>query len=418
MGIKLISHEGDFLGCLLHMHERGEDVKAYIQDPKAKKMHDNLLPKADGPYDLKIQPDDIVVFDMVGAGKEADTLKRKGYQVIGGGSFQDKIELCRKDGEQLMHKVDIRTPPSYGFCDFNSAREFIAEKPDRYVFKPDGNLDTNLTYVASSAENLLRMLPYLEDRCGRNTPFTLEQFVPGIEMSTEGWFNGRRFLRPFNSTMEEKKLLVGGLGPNTGCMGNAVWVWAEEYDEVIYRLLFQKLERELESIGYLGPIDINAIWTDDGPYGLEFTARFGYDAIQALDQLISESLEHFLYTLPSRAAMPEPVADFSLAIRVSIPPYPHGHGEVPELPIGGITPRMKSSLYLSDVYLSNDGLKSAGSDGYILCAASPGPTPVFIQKKLHKMIDKIEVPDKQYRTDIGDRVINDKAAVENILKKL
>jgi phosphoribosylamine--glycine ligase len=316
----------------------------------------------------------------------------------------------------------MKVPVYEPFWDFLAAREFLQKNPGRYVFKPDGNLDTDLTYVSEDVEDLLAMFPYLEDRCPEDVSFELQEFIDGIEMSTEAWFNGTRFLLPINSTLEEKPLMVGGIGPNTGCMGNVVWWWPQDISQFLYERFFQPMEDELRDNNYMGPLDFNAIWTPQGPLGLELTARFGYDAIQALSRIIDQELGEFLAGLPLASSIPT-TDHYSVAVRVSIPPYPH-EGDVPEVPIRGITEDNKDNIYLSDVYVTGPvnpddmtGLSCAGSDGYVLSVAADCPRLSQSVKKVYDTIDTLSIPNKQYRTDIGERIA-DKGLIENWIRRL
>lgn len=400
------------------MYENGEKVKVYIDEECARKLHEGMIPKVSDLAALDISTNDIVVIDMVGFGEGADVLKSKGITVIGGGKLNDKMELDRAFGMSMMKKSGIDIPPGKRFNSFEDAAAFISETKKRYVFKPNGNLNTSLTYVSSSAINLLTMLPYLEKCCEGKADFELQEFVEGIEMSTEAWFNGERFILPINSTMEEKKLFPGNTGPNTGCMGNIVWFWDMETSMKLYERMFRGLEPDLRKSGYVGPIDINAIWNNSGIYGLEFTARFGYDAIQAFDQLLTTPMEEFLKTLKGLNELPVEAdpGKFAAAVRVSIPPFPHSTDDVPEVPIIGITKNIKKNIYLSDVCLCEGNLQTAGYDGYILTVADYGDSIHRLTKHLYKMIDIIELPNKQYRNDIGDRVPSEKSEIEKIIK--
>jgi phosphoribosylamine--glycine ligase len=416
MTFKLISKDGDFLPLVLRMQEAGHEIKVFIESDKAKNMFDGLLYKVKSPLDLDIQKDDIVLFDMVGGGESAELLKNKGYQVVGGGMLNDQLELNRQTGDDFMNRHGLKTPPSEVFWDFLAAREFLQATPGRFVFKPNGNLDTDLTYVSEDAEDLLAMLPYLEDRCPEDVNFELQEFVDGIEMSTEAWFNGTRFLLPINSTLEEKPLMVGGIGPNTGCMGNVVWWWPQDISQLLYERFFQPMEDELRDSGYVGPLDFNAIWTPQGPLGLELTTRFGYDAIQALSRIIDQEFGEFLAGLPLASSIPT-TPNYSVAVRVSIPPYPH-EGDVPEVPIRGIIEDNKDNIYLSDIKLGDmANLVCAGSDGYVLSVCADSPRLSQCVKTVYDTIDTLVVPNKQYRTDIGER-ISEKLLVRGWIKNL
>jgi phosphoribosylamine--glycine ligase len=417
MGIKLISKEGDMLPLTLRMFESGVDTLAYLNKPDCK-MHDRMQPKVESTTELDIQPNDTVLFDMVGAGRTADYLKDKGYTVIGAGLINDRLELDRDFGDSFMEQHGIPTPKSTAFTDFDEAIKFVRETGKRYVFKPNGNLDTSLTFASSSAKEMLLMLPLLRQQVPDGTEFELQEFIDGVEMSTEAWFNGERFILPVNSTMEEKKLLAGGLGPNTGCMGNVVWYWDDEISQLLYEILFRPLEPALADAGYLGPLDINAIWTPEGPYGLEFTARFGYDAIQASERLLDGSLADFLQTLPNldRVPLESESRDYSCSVRVSVPPYPND-GEVQEVPITSIGKSDKDHIYFADTYVDQEGaLRCSGFDGYVLAIAENDKTVDRALKRIYRVAERLEIPGKQYRIDIGERVATEALLVEGYIR--
>ena len=416
--LKIISKSGSFLSCALHMYENGEKLKVYIDEEPARGLYKGLLPKASDIAALDISPKDIVIIDMVGFGDGANVLKQKGITVIGAGKLADKMELDRNYGLNLMNQSGIKMPPGKSFNSFQDAAAFVSKTKKRYVFKPNGNLSTSLTYVSTSTVNLLAMFPYLEKQCKGKADFELQEFIPGIEMSTEAWFNGERFVFPINSTMEEKKLFPGNSGPNTGCMGNVVWFWDSETSNILYEKMFKALEPGLKKDKYVGPIDINAIWAEDGIYGLEYTARFGYDAIQAFDQLLTVPMEIFLKSLKGIKELPVEPEKYAVAIRVSIPPYPHSTENVPEIPILGITKNIKRNLYLSDIKLEEGNLCTGGYDGDVLTIADSGNNLKKITSHLYGIIDILEIPNKQYRNDIGDRVPVEKSQIEKYLKKL
>lgn len=410
----LLSKDGDFLPLLYRMQEDGEEVIAYVDE--VDDIHKGLTPLADDALEIEVAPDDVIIFDMVGAGKAADQLKKRGNTVIGGGSFNDKIELDRKFGTDFMQKHDIQTPPTWEFNSMDEVRNHVEKNAERYVFKPNGNLETDLTYVSSSSEDLLAVLPWIESRIPEGTEFELQQFVEGVEMSTEAWFNGDKFLLPINSTMEEKKFMAGNVGPATGCMGNVVWVWDDETSEFLYEYLFKPLEPELRKHNYLGPLDINGIWTTDGIYGLEWTSRFGYDAIQAFSRVLSRPIQQVLKELPTLDRLPVNSGVLGVGVRVSIPPFP-SEGEVPNVPILGADDT--EHLYFADVKIDDNlGLVCAGTDGYVLSVCAEAKSHKKALATAYEVIDNLEIPNKQYRIDIGERYSNDRAEIERIISRL
>lgn len=409
--IKLISKDGDFLSLAYRMALAGHDVTIYLEN--GSKMYDGILCKVHDINELDIQKDDMVIFDMVGGGAGADKLKDQGIHVVGAGGLNDDLELQRRFGMEFMEDHGILVPPSQPVYTLEQAQEVVNESGKRYVFKPDGNQSTDLTYVSSGPENMLAMLPYLFSKLDENTLVVMQEFIEGVEMSTEAWFNGDEFMMPLNSTMEEKKFMVGDLGPNTGCAGNVVWWWDEAMSRRLHDLLFKDMVEELREARYMGPLDINCIWTPEGPYGLEFTTRFGYDALQASSRLIDMELGEFLYKMAETNVIPITSEKYAMAVRVSVPPYPND-GDVPEIPIF-VPEDIEDNIYLSDIYVNCDSVDAnisryqcAGTDGYVLCVADTGNQLGRLQERVYSLIDKLEIPSKQYRIDVGDRVTSDR----------
>jgi len=411
MKLILVSKDGDFLPLLHRAHKSGAEVVAYVDE--SDDIHDGMTPTVHDALEIEIEDDDIVIFDMVGAGAAADRIRSTGRTVVGGGSLNDRMELDRSYGSKLMRKAGVDTPKTYDLTTFEEAERLIQKTGKRFVFKPDGNLDTSLTYVGSSAENMLAMLDYFKGEVPEGTTFALQEFVEGIEMSTEMWFNGDHFIHPANSTFEEKKLMHGNLGPATGCMGNVVWTWDIKTSKWIHERLFAKLEPMLKEAGYLGPLDLNAIWTNDQIYGLEWSARFGYDAIQAMSRLFSVPFHEVLTSLNGLDRLPVIPGVIAFAVRVSIPPYPND-GDVPNVPILGDFD--EDLIYWSDVKMDNGQLVCAGTDGFVCTVAQHSASLEAAKEAVYEAIDLLEIPNKQYRLDIGDRYKSDRAAIERIIK--
>jgi phosphoribosylamine--glycine ligase len=393
------------------MRHYGHAAQAYLEG--GVKVFDGLLDKAHDINELNIESGDMVIFDMVGGGRGADKLINKGIYVVGASGLTDKLELDREFGMRFMKKHGIPIPPSIFVDTIDEAKQIVQKTGKRYVFKPDGNQPTDLTYVSHDAEDMLNMLDYFQEKVPDETDFVLQEFVEGIEMSTEGFFNGSKFLHPLNSTFEAKRFMDGDLGPNTGCAGNVVWFWDRETSDKLYSMLFESMEEELAKSGYIGPVDINAIWTEKGPYGLEFTARFGYDAIQCSSRLIDMELGEFLHELRNLEEVPINNSSYAMSVRVSIPPYP-SEGDIPEIPID-LAEAPTDNIYLSDVYLKDGNLRCAGQDGYVVCVAEDGKRLNQLTSRVYEIADQLEIPSKQYRLDISDRVEKDRAAIQVIL---
>lgn len=388
----MVSREGD--GChLLHLIEcEGNEVQLYITDKDDKAMWDGILPKVDS---LPLDKEAIYIFDSSGNSKIADDLIRKGYYVVGSAKIADQLEFDRGFGIDLMDEIGMEIPNTETFKTFNETLEFVSKhKNKRLVFKPSGKgLPCHLSYVPDEGEDLSPYVKYVEKAYGNKIDeIEIQEFIEGVAVSTEGWFNGYHFVRPFNHTLEKKKFLNNDLGPATGCAGNIVWVCEE--DEITAQL--KCIEPYIQ--GYIGPIDINMIVNERGQYGLEWTPRHGYDAICALLRLFNSEIGKFYSDLARHQFEGEIDLDesFSSALRVSIPSYPNDDSKITSgLPLQGIEDD-SDDYYFYEIALDESGnLIHKGISGSVLCTLGEGMDDAL------KLADKLIIPNKQYRTDLA-----------------
>ena len=417
MKFLMISNAGEGCHILKMIQKEGNDVQLYIKDPQYRELWDGLLPKV-----KKVAPskDTVVIFDFSSMGALADELKAAGHFVVGGSKFADKLEQDRKFGLELMEKVGIKVPLTAEFSKFDEIDDFIKENgnseeggpPRRFVFKPSGkDLPTHLTYVSIDNEDLLEYVAYVkENYSGKVKSFVLQEFVDGVVVSTEMWSDGEKFIRPANHTVEVKGFMNRCLGPATGCSGNLVWV-----EEGICRIAangIARVEKDVVESGYIGPIDLNAVVNDAGIWGLEFTPRFGYDATPTQMFLFKDEIGKFFSDIARGQLQDEmPLSDkFAAAVRFSIPPYPLDPPKVSDIqevrpnvgiPIRGLTEKNAGSLYFYEVIEKDGQLQHSPGIGLIGAAVGVADHPCRAVDDAYGVLQSLEVPEIQYRTDLG-----------------
>jgi phosphoribosylamine-glycine ligase len=422
------SKEGDSFSLARRVSLEGHEAEVFIESPKHKRMGDGLINKVDD-LDLALASiPDIVVFDREGNGEFAEEIRRDGIPVVGAGEFADYIELDRIAGIEFASTCGILLPDTFigshdaskrkrmikaeGVVavgeDFDDARQFIKDDGRAWVFKPCGNKGTATTYVSHGPEDMIYMLNRMEKLVGENCEFVLQLKVDGHEISSEGWYAGDHWLSGTeNFTIEDKKFLHGDLGPNCGCAGNVVFsADIKGCLGLIRKHVYDKIGAGLSGKGFYGPLDLNAIWTDRGPYFLEFTPRFGYDAIQTWLQILQSPLADALYdcgTGGNRKVYCDRHVP-AVGVRLSIPPYPHGEDNAPgELLLEGLDEN-DPSIHLSDVKKTPDKhLVTAGADGNICTVTAVGVSLEEALASCYSKIHRISIPDVQYRLDVGQR---------------
>ena len=343
MNFLLHSKRGDGIFLADRLLQEGHEAVVYIDDKNARDVGEGLFPKVDNWQKYVGQHNPIILFDSTGYGPLADKLRSSGLLVIGASEVMDNLELNPAYGKAVMARYDIRTP--------------------------DGPID-------------------------------------GIKLSTEAWFNGRAFVRPFSSTLKETAFMNGGVGPTVECAGNLTLFYRSDKPKAWTETL-SKLERFLTQAKYVGPLTINTIVSEhDGhPYGLDFVARFNYDTFQTQLEGIKLDLGEFLHGIATGTLTEFPTTwDYMLGVRLSVPPYPHGGQAeaVPltNLPIGHFAPR--------GVKLNGTGdLTVAGTEGVIGTVTARSGSIPGARRVVYNRIDKVDVPVLQYRTDIGVRAQKD-----------
>ena len=406
MNILLASSSGDggwFVYVLIH---EGHKVTWTIGRDKYREVLAGLIPP---PLEGSVEnPEsfDLIVFDTTGHGEAADSV-RAVTPVIGDSVFADKLEHDRIFGVEFMERCHIPVPRWEAFDDPADGIRWIRKYKSRSVFKPCGNRDDcSLTYVAKSAEDMERYLEVLFNHT-RIHQFILQEFVAGTEVSTEAWFNGEEFYA-LNHTLEEKKFMAGGVGPNTGCSGNVVWMPVRPTP--LFEQGVGRTKRELQQANYVGPLDLNTIVTDGNLFGLEFTPRIGYEGTCNLTRLLPMNFGEFLHAI---AASESPVLgvakhNFAATIRVTVPPYPNPAipGKYEGIPVNGIDLRKIDEFYLSDVRIrqgSEEQLETLGMDGLIGAPIGVSETMKGAFEEVKRVIGGLLIPDLQWRVDVPRR---------------
>lgn len=416
-----LSDTGDGLGFAMYLKDRGHNVAAWLRDRRSKKNYDGLLVKPQ-KWETFLDKETIVVFDSTGGGKTGDRLRAQGYSVFMGSVFADTLELERDVAFGFMEQVGIKVPRSETFHDWEAGRAFVKREKGRWAFKPNASLVKDQaigSYVGTDEEDMIEMITYFESIATHPADFELQEFKEGVAISTEGWFNGEQFMTPFNHTVERKQLMNENLGPSGGCSGNLVWAWPIGTNHIIEQgiKLMEPILREFE---YIGPIDLNSIVNEEGVWALEFTPRFGYDALPAFLELFEGDVGEDLIKPLARKERPKEFvmkAGYGSALRVDVPPYPSEQfTHEGNVPIRGFERKDRPHLYFYDVMLNDaNKLVSAPAYGAIVAITGRGDTPNQAFQSPYEIAKRSQIPEKMYRTDLVEVLSKDIAEFERLV---
>lgn len=388
------------------LYEEGHQVRFFVRDKKMQDVGRGLIPRVRN-WKEHVDWAHVIVFDDVEFGRDIERLRKRGYLVVGGNRFGDRLENERLLGQKIMMETGMRIPKSWRFRRFQDAIHFVKRKPRRYVLKYNGQLERYLNYIGKleDGSDVVRILAEHERKWPRKRKidFILQEFIDGVEMAVGAFFNGKHFAYPINVSFEHKHFLTGGIGPLTGEMGTSMF-YSEDGGKLFQETLL-KIEPYLARTNYRGFIDINSIVTERGAYPLEFTSRFGYPQLDIQQELHKTEWGELLFKLAKGTLREFSVSQaFAIGVVIGAAGMPfeiaynkYGRG----LPIYGITEENKKFIKLSQVCKKEGKYFTAGS-GYVLTVNGSGKTIEEAKKRAYRIVEQIIIPNIVYRTDIGD----------------
>ena len=402
----------------LRLATKGHGVKVFIGEPDGYDVLGGMINRIqDWKYELDwlkaAGKDGIILFESADRGVLQDSLRKEGFQVIGGSAYGDRLESDRMFGQETLRQMGLRTAETHAFRDFASAVEFVRSRPRRYVYKNNGSHSPSTQNYVGEAEDgsdVLSLLEFYRSRwkSSEHPNFVLMDHITGIEVGVGAYFDGEKFLTPALLDWEHKRFFPGDMGELTGEMGTVVTYRGAEK---IFDLTLAKMTDSLRSARHCGYVNLNTIVNEEGIWPLEFTSRFGYPGFAICDALHMEGWDGVFRRLTGRGDGSLPTLDgFAVGVVVTVPPFPHEHGYT-ELSKGmpvffhpDLTADDRENLHFGEVALSDGHLVTSGSLGYILVATGVGGSIEAAQKRAYARVQKVYVPNKRYRNDIGDRL--------------
>lgn len=401
MKILVCSLKGEGAWFVWLLKHNGHDVEWTCPEEFGDGL-EGLIPKPRKSADPRKY--DLIVFDATEQAEAAEHSLSLGIPTIGDSALSDALEDDRIFGIEAMEEAGIKVPAWEAFDDAGKAIAWLQKTHKRCVLKPVDDAPSEMTYVAKNEADMIQFI----EKClpgSKVKRFILQEFVSGTEVSCEAWFTGSEWCA-VNYTLEEKKFMAGGLGPNTGSAGNVLWMPSRPTP--LFEQGLKKVSPLLADAGYRGMLDLNMIVTDGDIYGLEWTPRFGYDSSCCFVHLLPIEFGEFLHSIATGITPPHLEAKhrFVSTIRLSVPPYPN-HDLPKRLgahqPIKGLSESALDRFFVFDIKREDDGLIVYGEGNL--------GSPIGCSESLKGSFDEVmacvkalDVPDLQYRCDVAECV--------------
>jgi phosphoribosylamine---glycine ligase len=417
MRILGIGDDLDLGDMYLRLAASGHEVRVHVKNPAYHGVMAGLLERIEDwraqlDWVRQAGRDGVIVFESVGQGAVQDRLRADGFQVVGGTEFGDRLEGDRAFGQEVLRELGLRTAGTWAFRDHAAAIAFLAERPGRYVYKPNGHGNPSTrTYVGALEDG--RDLAAVLATQARLTPagvtpdFVLMEHVSGVETGVGAYFDGERFLRPACLDWEHKRFFNGDLGELTGEMGTLVTYRGSER---LFAEVLEPLAPRLAGRGHHGYVNVNTVVNEDGVWPLEFTCRFGYPGFAILDALQVDGWEGILRGMLGSGGSRFATADgWAVGVVLTVPPFPYldpdprASADLPIFVRGGMDAIARRHLHFAEVALRGPDLVTSGASGYVLVATGTGAEVAAAQRDAYALIERVTVPNARYRTDIGER---------------
>lgn len=379
---------------------------------------------------VPVQPDDIEALtrfakekdvDLTIVGPESplvagivDRFQAEGLKIFGPRKAAAQIEGSKIFAKEMMVRAGVPTAEFKIFDQAAEAKHYLIESEPPFVIKADGLAAGKGVVVADSCEDAVEAVTkFMEEKSlgEAGARVIIEEKLEGEELSVLVLTDGENIV-PLASAQDHKRLQDFDRGPNTGGMGAyspCPFLSKENFQKVLdktVRPILQEMAKQGNS--YRGVLYAGIILTKNGPYVLEYNARFGDPETQAiLPRLKSDLLPHLLEVAEGRfpAVSLEWDERCSLNVVVASAGYPGSYekGAV----VTGLGPfKGKDDQIIFHAGTGrNEGGETVTTGGRVLSVTGLGETLKAAQDKAYEVIYQIRFEGARFRKDIGRRAL-------------
>jgi phosphoribosylamine--glycine ligase len=402
------------------LHSEGGDNEIYF------------LPGNGGTYDIgkneEISPTDLdavsafaqqVSPDLVIIGPEdplamgaVDRLEELGIKVFGPSAEASALESSKSFAKELMSKYSIPTAPYKIFTSESNAHSFIDRTKKPLVVKASGLARGKGAVVAAGKQEAhLAVERIMGDKAFGEAGDTvvIEEKLSGEEASVLAITDGERYtvLPP---SQDHKPAYDGDRGPNTGGMGAYCPAPVVDHDMLghIERTILARTLKALsrEGIHYKGVIYAGLMFTDEGPYVIEFNARFGDPEAQCILPAIDANLGDLLaQAAEGRLKKTQRIdaSKWAVSVVMASGGYPGRYEKGKE--IRGVREASSEDgvvVFHAGTRRHEDG-RLVTSGGRVLAVTGTGRTLREAKRQAYRASRAIRFEDMHMRSDIGSK---------------
>lgn len=343
-----------------------------------------------------------------------DRMREASIPCFGPDAYCARLEGSKAFAKDIMRRAGVPTAACEIFTDADKARAYVEAKGAPLVIKADGLAAGKGVVVAHTTEEALEAVEDIMRRRAfgaAGDQVVIEECLIGEEASFLCFCDGKTVV-PLPSAQDHKAVFDGDKGPNTGGMGaySPAPVLPDGEAQRMADLVARPILRELAADGhpFVGILYAGLMMTPDGPRVLEYNTRFGDPECQPLLMRLEGDLPAVMLACVEGRLDPASLSYTSrtaLGVVVAAKGYP---GSYPKgMPIRGLAEA--DALPGVKVFHSGTSLKDGeivSSGGRVLCVTALGDTLAGARDAAYAALKKIDMPDSQYRSDIGQKGIH------------
>lgn len=340
-----------------------------------------------------------------------DRLREAGIPTFGPNRSGGRLESSKVYSKRFMERHGVPTARAAVVHSLEGALHALEDWRGAVVIKADGLAAGKGVVVAADVDEARAVL---QDWYGANkipgggTDVLLEEKLEGREVSVFAISDGRAMF-PIASACDYKRAGDGDTGPNTGGMGAyspPKGFPADLEDQVRERILAPVLRGLLaEGEQYIGILYCGLMWTDDGPYVIEFNVRFGDPETQVLMPRVTGDFAALLKSAAD-GAIDLSAAAFAaracVGVVLATADYPRSSTPVKGLPLD-VDLGLDAQVFWGTSSVE-DGTVSSGG-GRVLTVTGLGNDVVAARLRaydaVHDLASRVNARDLTYRTDIA-----------------
>lgn len=345
-----------------------------------------------------------------------DQFQAEGLKIFGPTQAAAQLEGSKIFAKEVMVRAGVPTAEFKIFDNADQAKHHVIESEPPFVIKADGLAAGKGVVVAESAEDAVEAITkFMQEKTlgEAGQRIIIEEKLEGEELSVLVLTDGENFL-PLASAQDHKRLQDFDRGPNTGGMGAyspCPFLSRENFQKALETTVRPILhEMNKQGVPYRGVLYAGLILTKNGPYVLEYNARFGDPEAQAVLPRLKSDLLPVLLELasgrfPSSGLEWEEKASLSVVQAAAGYPGLYEKGAV----ITGLDTAWAGK---EDVFIFHAGtaLNEKGevvtSGGRVLSVTALGDTLKAAQEKAYQAVYEIRFTGAQFRRDIGRRALD------------